>query len=389
MIRNERYLLKKIEDKMFLWPTGQDAISGFKVIELNQVGLRVWEMFAEDISRDQVANSLSLEFSDDEEERKVIYEDVSKYITDLAGKGVILHTGIFVEDKPCQNYMIGGLLVKVYGLDKKEIKDFDKFAVTDVEANDSMSIHFVDSLPALSKYPGHKSIDTTDVEILETKESYQVFFKKFICCKKMSFLKGSREVYIEIPKAAHGVALADSDLFMEEALFAARIPYSYYTGQLGMYIVHSVSILYKDKIWLLSAAAGVGKSTHAAMWKENSDAKIINGDSNLIVKVGENYKVSGIPWCGTSNTFDNKDYELGGIILLTRSKTAYVEEMTKEEKTISLTHRLLNPLWDKELLSNALDGVGALAKKTNVFRLYCNVEKESYEVLKDYIDKLH
>ena len=175
----------------------------------------------------------------------------------------------------------------------------------------------------------------------------------------------------------------------KELLFhAIRIVFLYKAFLKGMVAIHSASILYKNKVWLFSASAGTGKSTHAGLWKELFDTKIVNGDLNLIGVKNEKPVVYGLPWCGTSNTFDVKTYRLGGVILLKRSRTNFVEDLSEDEKELFVQQRIISPSWDKSFTDTQFEIVENIIKEgAIVARLNCTKDYEAAIVMKEYIDK--
>ena len=152
-----------------------------------------------------------------------------------------------------------------------------------------------------------------------------------------------------------------------------------------MYAIHSASIPYKEKAWLFSAPAGTGKSTHARLWTQYSDAVNINGDLNLIgIKAGAPY-VFGIPWCGTSEIFTKEDYPLGGVVFLKQAAENRIEEFTYEKALITLSRRTISPLWNSESLKKMMLDLEPVSAKITSLRLYCTKDPEARKVLQEYI----
>ena len=191
-----------------------------------------------------------------------------------------------------------------------------------------------------------------------------------------------------------------------ESLIATRIPFSYYSLMIGRVFIHSSSILYRDRVWLFTAPAGTGKSTHARMWEKNGSAKIINGDLNLIGRnvdgFGKGFAVSsfdhsgeslgepwvyGTPWCGTSGIYELKDYPLGGIIILRQGYKDYIEEMSYEDGVIGILSRSVSPMWDKKLVRKNVDIITDIAKDIMICKLYCTINDSAYTLMKSYIDE--
>ena len=174
----------------------------------------------------------------------------------------------------------------------------------------------------------------------------------------------------------------------------------------GRVFVHSASILYRGRLWLFAAPAGIGKSTHVKMWEKNCGARIINGDLNLIGinvdgvgkglavssvdRVGESSGepwVYGTPWCGTSEIYELKDYPLGGIIILRQGYKDYIEDMSYEDGVIGILSRSVSPMWDKKLVRKNVDIIADIAKDIMICKLYCTIHDSAYTLMKSYIDE--
>lgn len=154
-----------------------------------------------------------------------------------------------------------------------------------------------------------------------------------------------------------------------------------------LFVVHSASILYRDKAWLFSGSSGTGKSTHTALWHELCNTPFINGDLNMIgIKDGKAL-VYGLPWCGTSGIYTNEEYELGGIIFLKQNSKDIVQYPTKAESVIMLLQRIITPLWTSEMLEKSVDLAKSFVQLTDIFKLYCTKNISAAEVMKEAIDE--
>lgn len=177
----------------------------------------------------------------------------------------------------------------------------------------------------------------------------------------------------------------DND-FRENLFHAVRLGFLYLAQLHDMAVIHSASVLYRDKVWLFSGHSGMGKSTHTNLWHELLGAPIINGDLNLITFQNDVPVVCGIPWCGTSGICDPADYELGGIILLGQAPIDRIEELTEDKKRLLINQRFISPFWNEEMLSKNLDLAGRLGDKIMICRLHCTKNKTAVDTIKARID---
>ena len=163
-----------------------------------------------------------------------------------------------------------------------------------------------------------------------------------------------------------------------ETFHAIRMVFLLYAGFRGIYALHSASFLYRDKLWLISAPAGTGKSTHANLWKQEFGTPVINGDVNIIDTTKDLLQVKGSPWCGTSGIFDNKTYELGGIIFLSQGKdnTATPAESCAQ-RTLLVANRLISPSWTADMIANNIKGASVISEGCLIFSLSCDATPQA------------
>ena len=153
-------------------------------------------------------------------------------------------------------------------------------------------------------------------------------------------------------------------------------------------VLHGALMEYNGKGVVLSASSGTGKSTHAHVWRDEYRALIINGDRALCGKKGKRWYGYGMPWCGTSGEYINRDVPIRAIVLLQQSKTNEVQRISSMEGFQKLYTNLDLPFWDKEIVDRALDYVDDLLREVPVFLLKCRPDKDAAAVLKKEIDKL-
>lgn len=195
-----------------------------------------------------------------------------------------------------------------------------------------------------------------------------------------------------------------NDETRDRLFHAIRMPFLFNALTKGYLVLHSASLLYKDRAWLFSGPSGTGKSTHTGLWKKLYDISLINGDLNLIIPdypVGNDLPagqasdlsdlahfpcIAGIPWCGTSGIFDNAVHRLGGIVFLKQAPINRCEELSADKKRLSMLNRIISPLWKEFLLDSALESIDNIADKIQICRLFCTAEPEAAETMKNWID---
>lgn len=373
MIRNPRFDIYRIGEKDYLLPSGQDIQSRSKVMCLGGLATILWDKFKTDHRIVDMFRIIEEEYgAKNQDDRNIISVDVSNV---------------------CAAFIRAGALVDA-----------------------------IESLCVEADYRGERLLKSEDIVVYKTKDGgYVCSFPKFDSVEDL-ILSSEEDVgddldesdrFIITNKACELIRYRLSRYNLEkiagydyESLIATRIPFSYYSLMVGRVFIHSSSILYRDRVWLFTAPAGTGKSTHASMWEKNGSAKIINGDLNLIGRnvdgFGKGFAVSsfdhsgeplgepwvyGTLWCGTSGIYELKDYPLGGIIILRQGYKDYIEEMSYEDGVIGILSRSVSPMWDKKLVRKNVDIIADIAKDIMICKLYCTINDSAYTLMKSYIDE--
>ncbi len=156
-----------------------------------------------------------------------------------------------------------------------------------------------------------------------------------------------------------------------------------------MAAIHSASLFCDGKAILFSGASGAGKSTHTSYWKKLFDVTNINGDLNLIGvdKTTKTPMCYGIPWCGTSDIYNNGTYPLGAIVLLKHGTKNLATLMDGSEKILSLSERMISPTWNESLFSVNINIASDIGAAIPVVNYSCTKKAEAAKILKGFLDK--
>lgn len=153
-------------------------------------------------------------------------------------------------------------------------------------------------------------------------------------------------------------------------------------------VLHGVVMEHEGRGILVTAASGVGKSTHTRMWRDNENALIINGDRCLCRKIDGKWYAYGMPWAGTSGEYINRRVPITAIVALKRGEQNETRRMSVFESAIYLMQRVFAPKWRCEMQTNALDLTQNMAETLPVIELKCRPDLESVAVLKKAISEL-
>lgn len=370
MIRNSLFTIKRINDRIFLLPYGQALVVHKKSYEFSELGLEIWELLKDDFTIEEVCGHF------DESQK----DDIEAFLEFLLRNSLAHYTNCNRINAAPKTYTIGGITLLVRdnsGLLADCLKDFESVS-TDKKSQtfptDVVSV-YVDLRPMFAiSMDFKKLVDTNELTIEENEAYFKATFKTLESVDDLLISKEGRHIYIKT-----------SGENQEELMSALRLGYSYYALKAGKLLLHSASILYKDRLWLFSAPSKTGKSTQAKMWQEYAKSKIINGDLNMLT-LHSSLAAEGTPWCGTSGRYDSKTYPVGGILFLERAPEARVEAIDDESQVLSLVKRSISPNWNSDLLDEVFALGEEISSKVFMARLLCTPGRESVDVLKSFID---
>ncbi len=132
------------------------------------------------------------------------------------------------------------------------------------------------------------------------------------------------------------------------------------------------------------ARSGVGKSTHARLWKEllRDEMTIINGDKPLVRIIDGKIFAYGTPWAGKENIHTNTKTELKKICFIERSPKNECSPMKKDMVFERIIKQMYIP-WDKSLLYLTIEYISTLIEKCDYYLIKCNTDisaaKTAYE----------
>lgn len=376
------YVCKKINGEPCLVPYGQAIASMTPGVRLNDTSLYFYNTILEAKSEDDAFRVVQAHFGADTPGLK---SDFYRFVEYLKSYG-ILHSRPIGNEVACARFLIAGIHIAYFGDEALISKELKAFADEDENAGADLRVYCVKAKPK-TYTTGNVLIRTDELMVTEDETDISVVYFSGAAVRELHIDKETFAAYIyvsddEVKKEAEYTPA-------EEVFFAMRTAFLYLASKRGMFAMHSVSLLYRDKLWLISASSGTGKTTHAKLWEENYGVRIINGDLNLIRIDGDEAKVPGIPWCGTSNIYENNEYPLGGIVLLRRADKDSVKRMTGDGAALGLSNRLISPAWTKELLERNLSFAYELCERVAVMKLKATMERTSATTLKTAIDELY
>jgi hypothetical protein len=150
-------------------------------------------------------------------------------------------------------------------------------------------------------------------------------------------------------------------------------------------LFHGSVVAVNGAAYLFAARSGLGKSTHAALWRKllGERAVMINDDKPLIrVNRDGSATVFGTPWNGKHHLGSNTSAPLKAICILERSEENRIQSITKKEAYPMLWQQTYRPE-DRQALLQTVQLIDRM--QLDYFRLGCNMDisaaKLAYETM--------
>lgn len=391
--RQEGYALKKIKGIDYLMPYGQKIADQRKGMVLNETGSFLWNFLEHPKERAEILEAVVQYYEVNEEERSEVEAQVSGFIDQLLGLGVLNDELRPLGEPLCGMLRIGDLKIGLYGEREFFSEKFRPFFADNLPGSMEQKIEVLYSRASF-RSNGKILLKNRELEVLEMEDMYELHFptmpeiQSVYMTKDASYVRVYCTQQISVPMIDRDKE-AEQKMRQENLFHAIRHVFLLFAQNNGYYAIHSASILYQGKAWLFSGHSGMGKSTHTALWHENAGTPYLNGDLNLIGRSREKkeYSIYGIPWCGTSELCTTDEFELGGIILLGRDQTDHVEELTPFEQVLRVTQRMISPSWTKSMEEKNLEFAEQLTEKIWICQLFCTPEPSAVDVMREWIDK--
>lgn len=371
----------------YLMPVGQNITDYRRGLRLNESSALLLRFLQEERSFDEVVKMFAEYYKILPENIENLKNDLNETIGTLVSAGYLFEKTRYqwlFEERCLLKYKIASFVIGING-DPNLMHDFMK----DFPMDDKENTEKPDQLITLhGGAPVHRINGTVilrndDLIVMDAGLFYVFLFPGIEELYELHVAKSGSKGVCYYRKSGE----EKTEELREQIFHALRIPFLLLAGEHRLYAVHSASLLYKDKSWLFSGQSGTGKSTHVALWQEEYSVPALNGDLNLIGIQDGRAVVYGIPWCGTSETYVNETYPLGGISFLRQARNDWVEEPESSEAAVLLLNRIIYPVWTQENFKKAAEFASEIVKKAKFFKVFCTKNKSAAIVVKEKIDK--
>lgn len=174
------------------------------------------------------------------------------------------------------------------------------------------------------------------------------------------------------------------DSFLENSLIHSLVAEK--LVDYNILLMHGSALCLDQTAYLFTAKSGIGKSTHAKLWREmyGDRVRMINDDKPLLKIDHDRVTVYGSPWDGKHRLSNNISAPLKAIVWLNRSETNSIEELSQSEAfPVILTQAIKTT--DAEKNKKIINLEKQLLQNVDCYKLSCNISEEAVLTVYDKI----
>lgn len=265
-------------------------------------------------------------------------------------------------------------------------KRLQEYAIVDMEQKSDMKLTTC-VLDEISVPDGTVIQKVRDAEVLSLKDGT---FCRVLYDQKRSrifhaiyFDKQYTTVRAEIrrDRKVEGLSVTDFEYIFSGSAFSDRL------AVIGDAVLHGSAIAFQRQGVIFSAISGVGKSTHAGLWKERFGeiVEIVNDDKPAIRFWDGVPWVYGTPWSGKTDLNRNIAVPLAAVVFLKRDTKNWIELMSISERMYNITNQLMFPFYDEDAGRKLTSFAARLAQSVPMYYLHCDISQEAVEIVRKEI----
>lgn len=157
-----------------------------------------------------------------------------------------------------------------------------------------------------------------------------------------------------------------------------------YFTRAGGLVLHGSGVCFQKSGILFSADSGVGKSTHAALWKQYYplDTVILNDDKPAFTFEADGIWMHGTPWSGKTDVNHNGKALLSAIVMIERGDINQISRISTGQAFSELVSQICTPRYHTDLMRMAITRLQQLLGQVPVYRLSCTIDRKAAEVVR-------
>ena len=153
-------------------------------------------------------------------------------------------------------------------------------------------------------------------------------------------------------------------------------------------VFHGSVVAVDGQAYLFTAKSGTGKSTHTRFWRETfGDRAVMVNDDKPFLRITEDGVLAyGSPWNGKHKLGNNICVPLKAICILERGEENQIQAISGQEASMMLFQQSNRPM-DPRKMPIYMGLIDQLSKKTEFYRMQCNLDPNAAQVAFDAMSK--
>ena len=153
-------------------------------------------------------------------------------------------------------------------------------------------------------------------------------------------------------------------------------------------VFHGSVVAVDGQAYLFTAKSGTGKSTHTRFWRETfgDRAVMVNDDKPFLRLTEDGVLAYGSPWNGKHKLGNNICVPLKAICILERGEENQIQAISGQEASMMLFQQSNRPM-DPRKMPIYMDLIDQLSKKTEFYRMQCNLDPNAAQAAFDEMSK--
>lgn len=154
-------------------------------------------------------------------------------------------------------------------------------------------------------------------------------------------------------------------------------------------LLHASSVILDGKAYVFCGPAGIGKSTHAALWAACFDAVPLSGDRTVLQRTETGFLAYGSPFCGSSEICVQASAPLGGLCVLAQAAENRMERLSASEAFRLLYAQTTVNSWDRVQIQTISELLIALVGTLPICRLLCRPDPDAARLCLHTLSRSH
>lgn len=152
--------------------------------------------------------------------------------------------------------------------------------------------------------------------------------------------------------------------------------------------IHASALSYKGNAYLFTALSGVGKSTHAKLWKDSfgDDVVMINDDRPYIKIIGGKVYAYSHPQSGKHNIYTNTASEICTISKIVQDDRNYIRTVSKGEFFPFMVQQTYT-MDEIQITSKIIRMIKYVLYHVDIFEIHCNMDANAARTIRNQINE--